>query len=64
MKSSFFLAALLMVGSVVAQDKAALKRISAVFESIEQNYESWPCHSYSAQGLEGGFAFEHHVWKS
>ena len=64
MKTPLLLAVLLTATSLLAQDKAALKRISTVFESVEQNYESWPCLGYSAQGLEGGFSFEHHVWKS
>ena len=47
-----------------AQDKAALKRISSVFETVEENYKYWPHHSITGENLEGGYAFEHHVWKS
>jgi len=55
---------MLTASSLVAQDKAALKRISSVFESVEKNYEIWLHYSYSAAGLEGGHAYENHVWKS
>lgn len=64
MKTSLLLAVLLTASSLVAQDKAALKRITSVFETVEENYESWPHLSYSASGLEGGYAYENHVWKS
>jgi len=64
MKTSLLLAVMLTASSLVAQDKAALKRITSVFETVEENYESWPHLSYSASGLEGGYAYENHVWKS
>jgi|UniRef100_UPI003782FF12 hypothetical protein len=65
MKAIFPLLALLCLGtSVLAQDKAALKRISGVFEAIEKNFEYWPHHSITGENLEGGYAFEHHLWQS
>jgi hypothetical protein len=65
MKAVFQLLALLCLGTtVIAQDKAALKRISSVFETIEKNFDQWPHHSITGEGLEGGYAFEHHVWQS
>ncbi|MFO0442571.1 MAG: hypothetical protein ACK5ZM_01455 [bacterium] len=64
MKTPLFLAVLLTASSLVAQDKAALKRITGLFQTVEENYEAWPHQSYRADGLEGGYAFENHVWKS
>lgn len=64
MKTSLLLAVMLTASSLVAQDKTALKRITSVFEAVEENYETWPHLSYSADGQEGGYAFENHVWKS
>jgi hypothetical protein len=65
MKAIFPLLALLCLGSsVIAQDKTALKRISGVFEAIEKNFEYWPHHSITGENLEGGYAFEHHLWQS
>jgi hypothetical protein len=64
MKTPLLLAVMLTASSLVAQDKAALKRITSVFETVEENYETWPHLSYSAAGLEGGYAYENHVWKS
>lgn len=56
---------LLLCGSFLrAQDKAALKEISAVFEQIEKEHGAWPHHSYTGENLEGGYAYENHVWQA
>lgn len=58
------LAVTLTASILQAQDKAALKRISSAFEAVEENYKYWPHHSITGENLDGGYAFEHHVWKS
>jgi hypothetical protein len=65
MNQALLLAALALTATFLhAQDKAALKRISSVFEAVEENYKYWPHHSITGENLEGGYAFEHHVWQS
>ena len=64
MKAPLLLAVMLTASSLIAQDKAALERISNVFESVEKNYKYWPHHSFAGENLEGGYAFEHHLWQS
>lgn len=58
------LAVVLTASLLHAQDKAALKRISRIFEAVETDYQDWPHHSIAGENLEGGQAFENHVWKS
>ena len=36
----------------------------SLFEAIEKNFEYWPHHSFTGENLEGGYAFEHHLWQS
>lgn len=65
MKTSLALALLLITASTLTgQDKATLKRISSLFQTVEENYETWPHHSIRGENLEGGFGFEQHVWRS
>lgn len=65
MNQALLLSVLALTASCLhAQDKAALKRISSVFETVEENYKYWPHHSITGENLEGGYAFEHHVWQS
>ena len=46
---------LLLAGSLLhAEDKAAQKDISAVYQQIEAGFKTWPHYTYSAENLEGG----------
>jgi hypothetical protein len=65
MKSIIPVVALLCIGSPLqAQDKNALRKITAVYESIEESFDSWPTYSMSAQNMEGGHSFHNHLWVS
>jgi hypothetical protein len=55
---------LFAVSQLQAQDKAALREITAAYEEIEENYKDWPHYTYSAENLDGGHSYQHHVWKS
>lgn len=63
-KLSLFLAVLLVTStSLTAQDKAALKRITSVFEKIESEHEGWPHLKLAVENVDN-VPLEQHVWRA
>lgn len=58
-----FLALLCLGTSLSAQDKGALKRMTALFEKIESECESWPHLKLAVENLDGP-AVEQHIWRA
>jgi hypothetical protein len=64
MKTIHLLLALLCLGtSLTAQDRGALKRVTAVFEKIESEHEGWPHLKLTMENLDGPSA-EQHMWRA
>jgi len=65
MKLILPLIALLSAGTLLhAQDKAALRAISAVYDQIEANHETWAHYTFGGSNLEGGHSYVNNLWVS